>query len=260
MNARYYGSNTNRWLSPDTIVPDPANPQSFNRYSYGYNNPVKYSDPSGHCVDGITTWACIVAGVALISKAVDYGLTLWDGYQAGRTLADPNAGYSDKIMAGLTVSLAVIFEAIEPDDFLPIGLPADDVARRAIVKGAEEAIEEGGSEALERFLRDQLGDHADDVLAKIDELLGIADVRFHEDPGQLQHIFRDASGHLLEDTVANRQLLLDTVSRNNFMEVDNHGNQVFARILDDGTEIWVQVRNGIIQNGGLNQTPSWIKN
>jgi hypothetical protein len=29
-------------------VPDPATPQSLNRYSYGYNNPVKYQDPTGH--------------------------------------------------------------------------------------------------------------------------------------------------------------------------------------------------------------------
>ena len=38
----------NRWIQPDTIVPDPANPQSLNRYSYVNNNPVKYTDPSGH--------------------------------------------------------------------------------------------------------------------------------------------------------------------------------------------------------------------
>ncbi|MCP4542062.1 MAG: hypothetical protein GY832_33465 [Chloroflexi bacterium] len=35
-------------MSPDTIVPDPGNPQSFNRYSYVVNNPLKYTDPSGH--------------------------------------------------------------------------------------------------------------------------------------------------------------------------------------------------------------------
>jgi hypothetical protein len=29
-------------------VPSPGNPQSLNRYSYGYNNPVKYQDPTGH--------------------------------------------------------------------------------------------------------------------------------------------------------------------------------------------------------------------
>jgi hypothetical protein len=50
MGARWYLPNTNRMLTPDTIIPDSSNPQSFNRYSYGYNNPVKYSDPTGHYV------------------------------------------------------------------------------------------------------------------------------------------------------------------------------------------------------------------
>ncbi len=47
-NARYYAPYLNRWLSPDTIVPDFSNPQSLNRYSYVQNNPLKYIDPSGH--------------------------------------------------------------------------------------------------------------------------------------------------------------------------------------------------------------------
>ncbi|HRQ37624.1 MAG TPA: RHS repeat-associated core domain-containing protein [Chloroflexota bacterium] len=48
MNARYYSPYINRFVSTDSIVPDPTNPQSYNRYSYGYNNPVKYQDPTGH--------------------------------------------------------------------------------------------------------------------------------------------------------------------------------------------------------------------
>jgi RHS repeat-associated protein len=52
--ARYYSSYLNRWLSPDTIVPDLANPQSLNRFSYVLNNPLRYTDPTGHreCDDG----------------------------------------------------------------------------------------------------------------------------------------------------------------------------------------------------------------
>ena len=30
-------------------MPEPANPQSLNRYSYVYNNPLRYTDPYGHC-------------------------------------------------------------------------------------------------------------------------------------------------------------------------------------------------------------------
>jgi RHS repeat-associated protein len=51
MGAREYDPGLGRWLSADTIVPDPANPQSLNRYSYVYNNSLKYTDPTGHLTE-----------------------------------------------------------------------------------------------------------------------------------------------------------------------------------------------------------------
>jgi hypothetical protein len=102
-----------------------------------------------------------------VLKAVDYGWTAYDAYQSGQVLADPNASREDKLFAGLNVGLAVIFEAGEPDDLLPAGLPLDDVGRRAVMKGAREAFAEGGEAALEKFVRDNLGDYADDVLKKM---------------------------------------------------------------------------------------------
>ncbi len=47
--ARFYDPYLGRFVSPDTMVPDPVNPQQFNRYAYGYNNPVRYYDSDGHC-------------------------------------------------------------------------------------------------------------------------------------------------------------------------------------------------------------------
>jgi RHS repeat-associated protein len=47
-NARYYDPDLGRFISPDTIVQDPTNPQDLNRYTYCLNNPLKYTDPSGH--------------------------------------------------------------------------------------------------------------------------------------------------------------------------------------------------------------------
>ncbi len=50
--ARGYASYLNRWPQPDTIIPQPDNPQSLNRYAYVLNNPVRYNDPTGHdCQD-----------------------------------------------------------------------------------------------------------------------------------------------------------------------------------------------------------------
>ncbi len=48
MNARYYVPYLNRFISADTIVPNPQDPQSFNRYAFTLNNPLKYTDPTGH--------------------------------------------------------------------------------------------------------------------------------------------------------------------------------------------------------------------
>jgi RHS repeat-associated protein len=46
--ARFYAPGIMRFISADTIVPEPKNPQTLNRYAYGLNNPVRYIDPSGH--------------------------------------------------------------------------------------------------------------------------------------------------------------------------------------------------------------------
>jgi len=35
-------------LQPDSIIPNPANPQSLNRFGYVVNNPIKFNDPTGH--------------------------------------------------------------------------------------------------------------------------------------------------------------------------------------------------------------------
>lgn len=40
-NARWYDAKLGRFLSADTIVPGPANPQAFNGYSYVINTPIK---------------------------------------------------------------------------------------------------------------------------------------------------------------------------------------------------------------------------
>jgi hypothetical protein len=48
MGARWYDAALGRWISADTIVPEPGNPQAFNRYSWVLGNPLKFSDPSGH--------------------------------------------------------------------------------------------------------------------------------------------------------------------------------------------------------------------
>lgn len=53
MNGRVYDPVLGRFLSPDPIVQSPHDAQSWNRYSYVRNNPLRYTDPSGFaCFNG----------------------------------------------------------------------------------------------------------------------------------------------------------------------------------------------------------------
>nr|WP_288132035.1 RHS repeat-associated core domain-containing protein [Microbulbifer sp.] len=47
MNGRLYDPTLGRFLSPDPFVQAPANSQSWNRYSYVFNSPLNFTDPSG---------------------------------------------------------------------------------------------------------------------------------------------------------------------------------------------------------------------
>ena len=62
-NARWYDPLVGRFMSADTIVPHPKQPQSLNRYTYVGNSPLRYVDPSGHCIS--TDTACLAALKAL---------------------------------------------------------------------------------------------------------------------------------------------------------------------------------------------------
>jgi hypothetical protein len=48
-------------------------------------------------------------------------------------------------------------EAAEPEEGLPISLPLDDLARRGIITGLREAIQQGGLKAGVAFLRETTG-------------------------------------------------------------------------------------------------------
>jgi hypothetical protein len=63
----------------------------------------------------------------------------------------------------------VVFELLEPDEALPIGLPSDDLACRGVIKAAQEGLEEGDLEGFERALREALGDDlAEQVFREMD--------------------------------------------------------------------------------------------
>lgn len=81
-----------------------------------------------------------------------------------------------------------------------------------------------------------------------------------DNPSQLSHIFGNRRGHL-PDTPENRQLLLDTSNNQaNHLGPNRFGNDVHVSTRPDGSQVWVETRNGIIQNGGANNPPrTWVE-
>ena len=66
--AHYYHPALGRFVSADTIVPNPGNPQDLNRYAYVRNNPLRYVDPTGYFSEeeimryfGVETWEAVLA-------------------------------------------------------------------------------------------------------------------------------------------------------------------------------------------------------
>jgi len=68
MNGRVYDPALGRFLSPDPNIQFPTNLQSYNRYSYVLNNPLRYTDPTGYFL-GISD-AHFVQGLVVIIGAV----------------------------------------------------------------------------------------------------------------------------------------------------------------------------------------------
>jgi hypothetical protein len=76
----------------------PANPQALNRYAYGLNTPVKYTDPTGHYgADGVLTAGAgggtqvppVTPGQA--AKVICAIICTVIGVEAGNELAQPPA-------------------------------------------------------------------------------------------------------------------------------------------------------------------------
>ncbi len=48
LRARYYNPYTGRFISEDSYWGEDSNPLSLNLYTYAYNDPIRYIDPSGY--------------------------------------------------------------------------------------------------------------------------------------------------------------------------------------------------------------------
>lgn len=71
---RTYDPAVGRFLSPDPNIQSPTDLQSYNRYSYGLNNPLRYTDPTGYFSVGGALPGIAIALVAVGACTVAPGV------------------------------------------------------------------------------------------------------------------------------------------------------------------------------------------
>lgn len=72
MNGRLYDPVVGQMVSPDAYVQNPENAQNFNRFSYCWNNPLKYTDPSGEIIIETTIVASTLFFVYFTEAGYDF--------------------------------------------------------------------------------------------------------------------------------------------------------------------------------------------
>jgi hypothetical protein len=78
---------------------------------------------------------------------------------------------------------------------------------------------------------------------------------FPSHDSQLKHIFRKGEGHV-SDSILNRELIVATANDSkNYIGSKANGNRWYAKDIGDNRQVWAEVRQGVIQNAGINVPP-----
>jgi hypothetical protein len=135
--SRRYDPELGRFIQPDSIVPTSTQGvQAWDRYAYANNSPVVHNDPSGHCIDGISTALCI----AVLAGGIVGGIASGAGYVAAQKATGQEINYQDlgvAVLGGVAVgALSPIIAVLAPTAGAAI---AGTLALNGVVAGVQYA-------------------------------------------------------------------------------------------------------------------------
>ena len=166
---------------------------------------------------------------------------------AGMDLLD--ARNQDRVYDRLALKDALVrFQSGEPDYSSEVGRFVIETMLSspvvfAAVKGLSPLDSDGGGSKAPKSLSNPTGNGAN----------GLSRIALTEN--RAAKIFGSREGHIM-DTPENRALLTGVANDSTaILGSDKYGSTWSAKIQPDGSQVWVQSRNGQIWNGGINNTP-----
>jgi RHS repeat-associated protein len=159
-NSRFYDAQLGRFNQPDTVVPMASHGvQAWDRFAYVNNNPVKYTDPSGHwpeidweintqeMAQNFTNWVLQTTGLS------SQGVTTSDIaniLSSASTILDVAAGVADVMAVGVVAAVTIIGAPMAGPE---ISYPAGELAAKPLllmgnILATEATLCAAGSELL----------------------------------------------------------------------------------------------------------------
>jgi RHS repeat-associated protein len=277
LRARYYDPANGRFLSRDTWPIDLQNPIELNRYGYTANNPVNHSDPSGYGISSLSYANILtVAGSATIGALAGGGADL--AFQLviqGRDLEDIDltsiavsailGGISGGVGGTISIAEQQTFKMIAASAALDIGLGTIADIIFFDRKPGEALVFNIASFGLSSLIGNIVGK----VLRTLTAPLR---VKFPKTIGKIKHIFKTDTGHV-NPAVTDRPYYIrewQRIASNpaNFrpnavasglttQHGVNAGVKAYTKVVPGQGQLWVLVRNGIIQDAGVNLPGSY---
>lgn len=111
LKSRYYDPTMGRFISKDTFEGTLTNPMTLNGYTYAYNNPIKYIDPTGHV--GTLQWGYMLKGILQ-----SLGDSIWELLKTPSSMKDLVGGFASGELSIKDLASSIASSAIGPFEYL----------------------------------------------------------------------------------------------------------------------------------------------